>query len=662
MRPRAITTARFVAALFAFCMEFGVASATRGDDSAVGPITEYQATPRQLISLLYEPRAAAASPDGRLLATGDDDGLIVLWSTETGLPVRSLVGHTKTVAALAFDRSGSRIASAAYDAKIHIWNVADGSVVDVLTGHAGRLATVAFSPDGRRLASGGYDKTIRLWDLDDGGSETSVLADFDAAVRAVAFSPDGARLASCDSAGALRVYSLANLSDPPVVVDGSGVCSLRFSPDGGFLLTGTDEGQVVKWDCETLERTGQITERDPRPLHAAPVTGLAFSPNGRLLATADQEGLAQVWDLEWETVTSVLGGHEDEIAAVAFLAGGESVLTVGVDRTVNTWRSKLPLTAGVGAIEDVDARLWALAVSPEGTLFAGGRRSFLASWDLETGRRLMASDSFDGTIDALALTADGGYLACCGWKHETVVVVDATTGEAAARFEAGVRVRCVRFSPDGQTLVAGCEDGALRIWSWRTDDGPRTVPTGSLAVYDVAFSPDGSQLVSCSGDWRNPEPGEVVCWNTGDWSELRRLAGHSHAVRSLAFSGDGRLVASAAEDGRVIVTNAETYVTVAEYQNAEGTRPIAMSPDGTHLAVGLHDGTINVWDTERGEVVQRFQSEDDVFGVSYSSDGTVIFSVSGEERVEAWPAMGIPVEESAMVETIRQWSMQRLVE
>jgi WD40 repeat protein len=85
--------------------------------------------------------------------------------------------------------------------------------------------------------------------------------------------------------------------------------------------------------------------------------------------------------------------------------------------------------------------------------------------------------------------------------------------------------------------------------------------------------------------------------------------------------------------------------------NAAGARPLAWSPDGARLAAGLHDGAIHVWDVPSGELVRRLRSEDHVFGLAFAGDGSVLFSVSGQPRVEVWPV----VESSSTIDQIRGW-------
>jgi roadblock/LC7 domain-containing protein len=110
------------------------------------------------------PRSAAFSSDGRLLASGGR-GEVHIWELDTGIEVAVLQGHENMVGALAFSPDGRFLASGSWDKTVRIWEVLSGKEVVKLEGHTNFVNAVAFSPDGRLLASGSTDRTALVWDV-----------------------------------------------------------------------------------------------------------------------------------------------------------------------------------------------------------------------------------------------------------------------------------------------------------------------------------------------------------------------------------------------------------------------------------------------------------------------------------------------------------------
>jgi WD40 repeat protein len=288
-------------------------------------------------------KGLAFSPDGILLASAGGDKTVRLWESDTGGPVRTLIGHTSEVLAVAFSPDGRMLASGAgfniksviaggIDKKVRVWDVASGGLADTLRGHASWVNSLAFSPDGALLASAGEDRTVRLWTAAT-GTVIRTLTGHKGGVNAVAFSPDGGLLASAAAEETVRLWDVATgaLVDALTLHRG-GVLAVAFSPDGAMLASAGADHTIRLWDTATGARVRVLAG------HADWVRTVAFSPDGVLLASGGHDKTVRIWEAATGVTVRTLTGHSDIVRSVVFSPDNTNLASAGDDKKILLWR------------------------------------------------------------------------------------------------------------------------------------------------------------------------------------------------------------------------------------------------------------------------------------------------------------------------------------
>ncbi|PWI64016.1 hypothetical protein PCL_00450 [Purpureocillium lilacinum] len=577
------------------------------------------------------------SPGGKLIASASDDRTVKVWDGATGDVVRTLEGHDDTANSVAFSPNGKLIASASNDRTVKMWDAATGDVVRTLEGHGDAANSVAFSPDGKLIASASDDRTVKVWD---------------AATGYVVCMFDGHR----EYLGAIN--------------------SVAFSPDGKLIASASDDLTVKMWDAATGDVMSALEGHgERRESHGGAVNSVAFSPNGKLIASASDDRTVKVWDGATGAVVRTLEGHNDKANSVAFSADGKLIASASDDRTVKVWDAATGYVVCMfdghreylGAINSV-------AFSPDGKLIASASDDLTVKmWDAATGDVMSAleghgerRESHGGAVNSVAFSPNGKLIASAS-DDRTVKVWDGATGDVVRTLEGhGDAVNSVAFSPDGKLIASASNDRTVKMWDAATGYvvrtleghdggvllfsflGARTVKvwdgaTGGVvhtleghgdAVNSVAFSPDGKLIASASNDRT------VKMWDAATGYVVRTLEGHGDTVTSVAFSPDGKLIASASNDRTVKMWDAATgYVVRTLEGHGDTVTSVAFSPDGKLIASASNDRTVKMWDAATGYVVRTLEGHGDtVTSVAFSPDGKLIASASNDRTVKMWDA------------------------
>ena len=219
-----------------------------------------------------------------------------------------------------------------------------------------------------------------------------------------------------------------------------------------------------------------------------------------------------------------------------------------------------------------------------------------------------------------------------GWEwHRLMYVSDSSTLTLRGHESF---LHSVAFSPDGTRIVSGSRDKTVKVWDAATGENTLTLRGHGSGVESVAFSPDGTRIISGSADKT------VKVWNTATGENTLTLRGHEDEVDSVAFSPDGTRIVSGGWDWTVKVWDAATgQNTLTLRGHEDNVYSVAFIPGGTRIISGSADKTVKVWDAATGENTLTLRGhEGSASSVAFSPDGTRIVSGSYDKTVKIWDA------------------------
>ena len=569
--------------------------------------------------------SVAYSPDGQLLATGDDGGVVRLWQAASGRELWSCQGHTNRVNSVAFSPDGQTLASGSNDQRIKIWDVYTAECLKNLQGHSDFVLSVAFSPDGQTLASGSRDKTIRLWDIRTSDCLKTLLG-HTYSVFSVAFSPDGQTLASGSCDKKIRLWDIRT-SDCLKTLNGHSdfVLSVTFSPDGQTLASGSSDLAVRLWNIHTSECLNILQG------HIGWVRSVAFSPDSQTLASGGNDQKVKLWDIRTGECLNSLQGHIGWIRSVVFSPDGQTLASGSSDQTVKQW--DIHTGKCLKTLQGQSNWVRAVTFSPNSQILAsGGNDQKVKLWDICTGECLNRLQGHIGWIRSVAFSPDGQALASAS-SDQAVRLWNVRTSECIKTFEGhNSWVNSIAFSPDDQTLASGSCDNTVRLWDIRTGECLKIFQGHGNWVRAVAFSPDGQILVSGSSDQT------IKLWNIHTGECWKTFQGHSNWVRAVTFSPDGQILVSGSDDQTIKLWNIHASECLKTLQaHTDRVRAVAFSPDGQTLASASSDQTVKLWDIDTDECLKTFQGHtDSLRSVAFSPDGETLASSSRDETIKLW--------------------------
>ncbi|KAH8803056.1 WD40-repeat-containing domain protein [Xylogone sp. PMI_703] len=570
-------------------------------------------------------RCCAYSPDGQLIASAGDDRMVRLRDTETGLAQHTFDDFDyfeEYVYRVVFSGASAGLIAASSSRRIFIWDVSTAVQLNQLTlrkqgGTESEeplvICDITLSIAGDKLAAA-TENGVMVWDIpfytrqELPGEDQDMQSDDP--VKCVRFSPGSGELLAWTKGENIILWDIPNHKMRHYLQGHmSGIDGLAFSPDSTRLASASDDDTVRVWDVNTGQQLHVL------PDHSSYVVSVAFSPDETLLASASYDYTIRIWELSvlprrdsddsFHKPMLILEGHRTSVVSVSFSPQGQHLMSSSHDSTVRIWdiastKQRVATPAGetqigdhteVGSERRHTKPICYLAFSSDGKIIASASDDGLVClWDGDTGTYQRSLEGPDCTVTTLFFPLDSKLkILVSAYMASRIRVWKTDSGDCMYLEGHSDWARGAAISPNGRSVASASDDKTVRIWDISDfidgksnikaedeDDTNRVFSGHKDYVYCVAFSPDGRYLAS-GGDDYNIYIWDLTQSDKGDKDkpdkvlqdvELRQY------IRAIVFMHDEQHLISSTENIMIWNWQEETLLKVINWVDDDQIRPI----------------------------------------------------------------------------------------
>jgi len=407
--------------------------------------------------------------------------------------LRTLLGHSSEVNAVAVTADGCHVVSASNDKTVKVWDLQSGQLLRTLVGHSSWVTAVAVTADGCHVVSGSSDNTLKVWDLES-GQLLRTLVGHSSKVASVAVVVGECHVISASADRTLKVWDLHS-GQLLRTIEGhaSSINGVAVTPDGQNAVSGSADKTLKVWDLHS----GQLIRTIEG--HASFVNGVAITLDGQRVVSASADKTLKVWDLQSGQLIRTIEGHTNFVNAVVITPDGRSVISASADKTLKVW----DLQSGqlIRTIEGHANFVNAVAVTPDGrTAVSASAGNTIRVWDLHSGQLLRSMVDRANFINAMIVTPDG-HSAVSASADNSLKVWDLQSGQLLRTIEGHANsINAIAATPNGQNAVSASADKTVKVWDLHSGQLIRTIEAHVSFVNDVAITLDGRRLISASAD------------------------------------------------------------------------------------------------------------------------------------------------------------------
>ncbi|MEH2202506.1 MAG: hypothetical protein V7K53_00290 [Nostoc sp.] len=641
------------------------------------------------------------SPDGKMIASGSADGMVIIWSRD-GTKIKDFKAHEKKITSLGFSPNSQKILSGSEDKTLKLWSL-KGQKIATFKGHEDEITSFSFSPDGQKMISGSKDETLKLWNLD--GKEITTFRGHKESINSINFSSDSKVIASISN----EMMKLWSLDGKEIKTLNQGGNRVNFSPDGktivvqdaNYITLRRRDGSFIKSFSSSYsnsQKQSLVLSHDGQTIysssiyqtilnrlryilnasilkidtgnkinfyftgHRNEVTSVSLSPDGKMLASGSEDKTVKLWSLKTRNFQTYNKSDSNEVNRVknkvSFSPNGQIIVSVN-NKEVKLWqsdgilkttlpesKSKISFSTDshklISASQVNTLQLW----QQNGTFIKNYQGKFIDG-SFSPDKRTIALVSNDNTVE---LYSTDGKLIKILQGHKD-------------------KVYQISFSPNGETLATASEDKTIKLW--RRDGKFITSLNGLNKVSKISFSQDGETLITASEDktiklWRRN--GTLLTSFNGDIqnisfsrnSKTLAILDSDNTVKFL--TRDGKLIKSLKSDQKMsVIFSSDGEIIAINNRKTEKT-PELWRMDGTYLAklqnkdksligtsnftsdsqiiVGSNNDNNKIYFWKRdGSLLSTFENNLSIFSPDYQT----LVTLEDNDKVKLWKRDGTPI-------------------
>ena len=402
------------------------------------------------------------------------------------------------------------------------------------------------------------------------------------------------------------------------------IVSVKFNEDGKLIISQSVDSTIIVWNASD----GRIVEKKNDSIVKENLFGR--SKDGRFYAqmTSD-ETIFEVRDITNNQLVNSYNGHKGGVVAVCFSPDNKTIASVSTDNTIIIWDiSGVKIETLKGHTNHVSC----IAFSPDGKrLVSGANDNTVRIWDLQCVdmERLQLESLSQQSLLASSISHDGTLLASVPDYNEKVCVWNFKNGETKYTFNAPRGIKCTALSPDNKHIACGYNNGEVRLFLLEDGSQVHSWKGHQSNVTVIAFSPDGRYIAS-SSSYNNDS---IKLWDAKTYKLLHSYGDHTDRVNNVVFDRQSKMLASVSEDNTIKIWDCKSGRCLKSFVgHNDAVTFAAFSSSGQQIVSTSSDNTIRIWDVPSGKQVTKLEGHTErIKAVSFYNDDSMLVSATNNQ-------------------------------